>query len=203
MQSTDSASVIDFFNERIFVRYGWPRTVISDGGAVFSSHLFQDFMERNRIQHTMASVEHPQTNGLAEKANFTIANALAAFVNMDHADWDVHVSAAVFVINTAKQETVKISSFELMFGRTAVTSTELAFPWPDDEPERKEDFFNKVWKWRRVARRLILSQPAKSKRAFDVYRKPAPVFHRVVYKKRRAEGRRRSLCSEPWDLIGC
>lgn len=84
-----------------------------------------------------------------------------------------------------------------MFGRTVVTSTELAFPWPDDELESKEDFFNKVWKWCRVARRLILSQQAKSKRAVDAYRKPAPVFHRgdlvVVYKKRRAEGLTKKL----------
>ena len=192
VKSTDSAAVVDFFNERIFVRYGWPSTVISDGGTAFSSHLFQDFMEKNRIRHIMASAEHPQTNGLVEKANFTIANALAAFVNLDHSDWDVHVPAAVFAINTAKQETIKISPFELMFGRSPVTSTELAFPWPEEEPEKKEDFLNKVWKWRRVARRLILSQQAKSKRAVDAYRKPAPVFHRgdlvVVYKKRRAEG---------------
>jgi hypothetical protein len=195
--STDSESVVNFFKTRIFARFGWPSTVISDAGTAFSSHQFQDFMEMERIRHIMASVEHPQTNGLVEKANFTIANALAAYVNFDHTDWDLHIPEAIFAINTAKQETTKISPYELVFGHTAVTSTELAFPWPKEEAKRTEDFFRKVWRWRKVAREMIVRQQAKSKREADRYVSPGPTYRRgdlvVVYKKRRGVGLTKKL----------
>ena len=45
-------------------------------------------MEESRVHHIMASSEHPETNGLVEKANLATASTLAAYFNFKHTDWD-------------------------------------------------------------------------------------------------------------------
>ena len=93
-------------------------------------------MEESRVHHIMASSEHPETNGLVEKANLATASTLAAYVNVEHTDWDERIPHAIHAMNTAKQATTKISPFELVHGHAAVTSAELSFPWPEEEEER-------------------------------------------------------------------
>lgn len=39
---------------------------------------------------------------------------MAAFVNFEHIDWDDHLPEADFFINTTKQSTKELSSFELV-----------------------------------------------------------------------------------------
>jgi hypothetical protein len=145
----------------------------------------------------MASIEHPPTNGLVEKANGSLTATFAAFVNFDHTNWDEGIPEALFAINSAKQSTTKISPFELVYGRTPVTSVELAFPFPREEPERTEDFLRKVWKWRKTARNFIMKQQARSKRYVDKYRSPAPLYKKgdlvLVFKKRSVPGKTKKL----------
>ena len=195
--STDSAAVVRFLKNRIFLRHGVPSYIISDAGTAYSSHEFHDFVEEWRVLHFMASVEHAATNGLVEKANGSLTSTFAAFVNLDHDDWDEKIPDAVFAMNTAKQATVKISPFELVYGRTPVMSVDLAFPFPEEEPERRTEFFRKIFRWRKVARQLILRQQARSKKLADKYRSPNPVFHKgdlvIVFKKRGARDKTKKL----------
>ena len=195
--STDSTAVIEFLEKDLFARHGVVEKLISDSGSAFTSVEFQNYMKKKMINHILASVEHPETNGLVEKANRTITSAISAYVNLTHTDWDDQLPNALFAINTAKQATTKISPFELLYGRTARTPIELAFPWPPDQPERKEVFFKKVWRWRKTARNLIIRQQKKSKSYVDLYRSPDPTFQRgelvVIYKNRRGKGRTKKL----------
>ena len=128
----------------------------------------------------MASVEHTVTKRLVEKANGS--------ANFDHDDWDKKIPDAVFTMNTAKQATVKISPFDLAYGRTPVMSVNLAFPFPEEEPERRTEFYPKIF--RKISRQLIMRQETRSKKFTDMYRYPNPVFLKgdlvVVYNKRGA-----------------
>ena len=96
MPSTDTAAVTKFLKNRIFLRHGAPRVVISDSGMAFSSHVFHDFIKEWRVTHYRASLEHAATNGLVEKANGSLTATIAAFVDMEQDDWDEKVADAVF-----------------------------------------------------------------------------------------------------------
>lgn len=176
--STDSAAVIAFLDNDRFTRHGVVETLISDSGSAFTSHEFHRYMEEMGINHILASVEHPETNGLVERVNRTTTAALIAFVKFDHTDWDVHLNKALFAMNTAKQATTQISPFELIHGRVPRTPVESAFPWPREEREKKEDFFERVWRWRKTARKLILQQQKKTKKYADNYPQAATRFRR-------------------------
>ena len=173
---TSSKHVTRFIEKRILYRHGWFFRLISDQGSAFSSREFSEFCEKSRLKHIMASAEHPETNGLVERVNRAIAATLAAFVNLKHTDWDLKLHQAVFAINSAKQSTTQKSPFELVYGRPAVTSDEVLFPWVPQEVERENDFMRKVAKWRKVARSLILAQQRKSKTLAGRFRNPDSVF---------------------------
>jgi transposase InsO family protein len=56
-------------------RYGVPNSIINGNGRNFTSHEFQEFAKELGIQIKYASVAHPKTNGLVEKANVLVSAA--------------------------------------------------------------------------------------------------------------------------------
>ena len=52
----------------LFHTYGSPEELSSDGGSIFMSHAFQNFLETWGVRHRLSSVAYPQSNGRAELA---------------------------------------------------------------------------------------------------------------------------------------
>ena len=50
----------------IFCTSGAPEKIFSDGGPQYSSHAFQMFMDRWKVEHIVSSPHYPQSNGRAE-----------------------------------------------------------------------------------------------------------------------------------------
>ncbi|GJU85428.1 reverse transcriptase domain-containing protein [Tanacetum coccineum] len=63
------SQVKKFVWENIVCRFGLPGEIISDNGKQFRDNPFKDWCEKLCIQQHFASVKHPQTNGLVERAN--------------------------------------------------------------------------------------------------------------------------------------
>ncbi|GKA78267.1 reverse transcriptase domain-containing protein, partial [Tanacetum coccineum] len=55
--------------DNIVYRFGLPGEIISDNGKQFQDNPFKDWCEKLCIRQHFASVKHPQTNGLVERAN--------------------------------------------------------------------------------------------------------------------------------------
>jgi transposase InsO family protein len=64
------------FEEIIFLRFGVPRIVISDGGSHFIDKRFEKYLSKHGILHNIATPYHPQTSGQAEMSNKQIKNIL-------------------------------------------------------------------------------------------------------------------------------
>ncbi|GFV11796.1 retrovirus-related Pol polyprotein from transposon 17.6 [Trichonephila clavipes] len=64
---------------RNVVRHGAPRVIITDRGAVFRSRLVSSLVDLCNIDHRSTTAYHPQTNGLTERFNKTLADM---FVNV-------------------------------------------------------------------------------------------------------------------------
>ena len=52
----------------LFATHGLPETIVVDNGTCFTSAEFQQFVERNNMQHITSPAYHPSSNGLAERA---------------------------------------------------------------------------------------------------------------------------------------
>ena len=58
-----------------------------------------------------------QANGLDERFNQTLVNALSKFAQKHRESWDEQLAEVVYAYNTAVQESTKRTPFEVMFGR--------------------------------------------------------------------------------------
>lgn len=168
---TTSKLAINFIRDNIIYRHGSPVRIISDQGTSFTAHEMEKAMENWNVHHVYATPEHPQTNGLVERTNRTLTLAVAAYVNVNHSNWDIHLPGAMFAINSARQSTTEISPFQLVYGRLPYTCLENQFPWPEDCPESFEVFTTRVNEMREAARLLILKKQEKTKRRVDLRRR--------------------------------
>uniref|UniRef100_A0A5S6R4F6 Integrase catalytic domain-containing protein n=1 Tax=Trichuris muris TaxID=70415 RepID=A0A5S6R4F6_TRIMR len=164
---TSTEEVARFLLNDVVLRHGTPTKVVTYRGTAFTSTKMADILVTLGIQHGMTTAYHPQSNGLTEKANRTLTGILAPYVNETHRDWDNILPFATFAMNTAKQESTKLSPFELIYGRQAVLPEESRFPWPMEKTESYEAFRERVERWRKDAKGRIIRSQRKQKVYYD------------------------------------
>ena len=69
-------AISDFLFEDIFVHFGIPREIVTDGGPQFTSHLIKKLVEKYGIHHRITSLYHPQKNVQVESTNKVIEGIL-------------------------------------------------------------------------------------------------------------------------------
>ena len=82
----DAITVVGFIQRNILIRFGAPRTIISDEGSHFPNKVFAKLMSRYGIKHMMGLAYHPQSNGQAEISNREIKKILETTVNASRKD---------------------------------------------------------------------------------------------------------------------
>ena len=96
------------------------RAVRSDRGGEFLSLEFRKFLEEKGIHHQLTAPHSPQQNGVAERANRTIAEAARSMLQgagMTNGFWECAVSTAVHVRNRALSRANDYASpHERLFG---------------------------------------------------------------------------------------
>jgi hypothetical protein len=85
-RATEEA-ILDFLFEDIFIRFGVPRELVTDGGPPFTSHGFKATLQKYHIQHRMTTSYHPQANGQVERTNKVIEAILTKTVKENRKDW--------------------------------------------------------------------------------------------------------------------
>ncbi|RXN36387.1 hypothetical protein ROHU_003002 [Labeo rohita] len=102
MQSKTAAEVSAVITTKLYM-FGMVRKIITDQGKEFVCKLNDSIFSMLKIKHAVSSAYHPQTNGQDERTNQNIKRTLRKYVNDNHNDWDLHLPAVVYGINTAKQ----------------------------------------------------------------------------------------------------
>jgi transposase InsO family protein len=86
-RATDAMHSKRMFHEVIFLRYGVPRIVISDGGSHFINQTFRKAPSEVGVDHRIATPYHPQMSGQVETSNKQIKNILQKTVNQMGRSW--------------------------------------------------------------------------------------------------------------------
>lgn len=132
LPSATAADVAKFFVESIVLRHGAPEVLITDRGAAFVSQLMAEILRLSNTHHRKTTAYHPQTNGLTERLNKTMADMISMYVDVEHRTWDDILPYVTFAYNTATQETTGFSPFRLVHGREVITMLDAMLP---HEPE--------------------------------------------------------------------
>ncbi|GJZ95895.1 reverse transcriptase domain-containing protein [Tanacetum coccineum] len=117
-----------FVWENIVCRFGLPGEIISDNGKQFRDNPFRDWCEKLCIQQHFASVKHPQTNGLVERANRSLGEGIKARLGKDNKNWLEEISHVLWAHRTMIKSSNGDTPFSLTYGTEAVIPAEIGMP---------------------------------------------------------------------------
>ncbi|GFU33041.1 hypothetical protein TNCV_4156101 [Trichonephila clavipes] len=161
--------IAKFLLKEIVLRHGAPRVIITDRGAVFRSRLVSSLVDLCNIDHRFTTAYHPQTNGLTERFNKTLADMLSMYVDVEQKNWDEILPFVTFAYNTAKQETTGFTPFYLLHGREAETTLDTMLPFcPNDFDDNNiTKIAARAEESRQLARVHTLRAQDKDRRRYD------------------------------------
>ena len=81
---------------RVICRHGSPSIIQSDQGREFVNNINNNLFQLTGVKHKISAAYHPQTNGLDERFNQTLCNALTKMAEGKEEEWDKYIDAALF-----------------------------------------------------------------------------------------------------------
>lgn len=102
---------------QMFTRLGIPREVLSDNGSQFTSDMMRETYRLMSVQPLFTTPYHPQGNGLCERMNGTLKKMLRRMTAEQPREWPRYLAPLLFAYREAPQASLKLSPFEMMYGR--------------------------------------------------------------------------------------
>ena len=123
---------------QIFLRHTYiPKIIVTDEGTQFTSKLMKDVTNLLDIELSHATVKHPQSIGLLERAHAGLKKTLKIYENSNHTDWHKYLDYAVFAHNTNYDPQTKTTPSDLFHSFAPNKALETRF----QVPHRKEPEF--------------------------------------------------------------
>jgi hypothetical protein len=102
-----------------------PNAITVDNGTQFDAEAFKEFCEQIGTKIHFASVRHPKSNGLVERANDIIMTGIMKLIfNQPRGKWPDELIKVVWSHNTTMSRSTGFTPFKLMFGDEAITLEE-------------------------------------------------------------------------------
>jgi transposase InsO family protein len=96
-----SVTVQNFFWKNIVCRFGVPKAITVDNGTQFDAEALKEFCEQIGTKIHFASVRHPESNGLVERANGIIMIGIMKLIfNQPKGKWPDELIKVVWSHNT-------------------------------------------------------------------------------------------------------
>ena len=93
------------------------QVIQSDEGNNFNSHFVQQIVEELDIEHVTSSAYHPQSQSCLERFHQTFKTMLKKYCLEHQGDWDEKTDFLLFAMRESPQDSLRFSSFELLYGR--------------------------------------------------------------------------------------
>jgi hypothetical protein len=115
------AKLAELYIARIMCLHGVPKKIVSDRGTQFTSRFWEKLHEEMDTRLNFSSAYHPQTDGQTERVNQILEDMLRACAFKDSKSWDKCLPYAKFSYNNSYQKSLKMSPFEVLYGRKCRT----------------------------------------------------------------------------------
>jgi hypothetical protein len=102
-----------------------PKTITIDNGTHFDAEAFKEFCDQIGTKIHFASVRHPESNWLVERANDIIMTGIMKLIfNQPRWKWPDVLIKVVWIHNTTISRSTGFTPFKLLFGDEAITPEE-------------------------------------------------------------------------------
>ena len=112
----DAAGTAKLFLDQVFKLHGFPETIISDRGSVFTSKFWSRLLELCGVKRKLSTSYHPQIDGQIERVNQILEQYLRAYCDYQQDNWCPLLSMAEFAYNNAIQASSKQTPFFANYG---------------------------------------------------------------------------------------
>jgi hypothetical protein len=120
-----SVTIQKFFWQNIVCCFGVSKAITVDNGTQFDSEAFREFCEQIGTKIHFASVHHPESNGLVERANDIIMTGIMKLIfNQPRGKWPDELIKVAWSHNTTISRSTGFTPFKLLFGDEAITLEE-------------------------------------------------------------------------------
>lgn len=122
LRTTVAKTIVKSVEERIFLEYSVPQTVVMDNGPQFArSNEIKSLLQRYGIKRLWNNcIHHPQSN-FTERHNKTIGAALRSYIKENHKDWDKFLPQISLALRLAVNSITGYSPFFLNHAREYVS----------------------------------------------------------------------------------
>nr|GEV85048.1 reverse transcriptase domain-containing protein [Tanacetum cinerariifolium] len=117
-----------FVWDNIVCRFGIPGKIISDNGKQFSENPFKDWCDKLNITQRFASVKHPQSNGLVERANRSLREGIKSRLGEGNKNWVEELPHVLWAHRKMIKSSHGDTPFSLTYETEAVIPTEIKMP---------------------------------------------------------------------------
>jgi len=171
--TADATTTADFLIRHAICRFGTPAVLVSDRGSHFTAAVVSSLCRLLGVDRRTSTAYHPQTQGLVERFNATLADMMAKLTSTDQHDWDAHLPQLVWAYNTSIHASTGLTPFETLFGTAPVSVLDAALQPPRTPPTPLPDYVHQL------QQRLV--------RVYDLVRDHAAVAadrHAAAYNRR-------------------
>ena len=130
LRNMEAHTVAKLITNEVICRFGCPVAVHSDQGRQYESVLFTEVCRLLEIRKTRTTPYHPQSDGMVERFNKTLATMLSAYVNENHRDWDESIPYVMMAYRSSQHETTGFTPNMLMLGREVTTPLDIMYEMP-------------------------------------------------------------------------
>jgi transposase InsO family protein len=115
-----------FFWQNIVCRFVVPSELTINNGKQFDSQDFKELCSSIGTKPVFASMYHPQSNGVVERANGKIFSAnKKRLLDDKKGKWDDQLLEVLWALNTTECQATGFTPFRLMYGCKVMTPQEL------------------------------------------------------------------------------
>nr|GEV30336.1 reverse transcriptase domain-containing protein [Tanacetum cinerariifolium] len=100
----------------------------TDNGKQFADSPFKDWCDKLNIIQRFASVKHPQSNGLVERANRSLGEGIKARLGEGNKNWVEELPHVLWAHRTMIKSSHGDTPFSLTYGTETVIPTEIGMP---------------------------------------------------------------------------
>ena len=124
--------IVQLLLDNIILRYGAPRTFLTDRGTNFLSKLINELCKMVNTKKINTTPYHPECDGMVERFNGTLVKTLSMYVSDHQKDWDVHIKAALFAYRISVNSSRGELPYFLLFGREPRLPPDITFYTPKE-----------------------------------------------------------------------
>ncbi|GJW90451.1 reverse transcriptase domain-containing protein [Tanacetum coccineum] len=111
-----------------FTKWIKAKAMATISGSQFSDNSFKDWCEKLNITQCFASVKHPQSNGLVERANRSLGEGIKARLGEGNKNWIEELPHVLWAHRTMIKSSHGDTPFSLTYGTKAVIPAEIRMP---------------------------------------------------------------------------